>query len=158
MDIDPTLPSSAGKASMPQLSSSFNPLTFNYLDIPRSMRSVWSQDPPMKVADGTEPDIHTTTSAREYYRTMITTYVSPAVKALGKNLYPGLRQRRYIPELQTHTPRYDITQPWMGTSPILSYISQLIGLFSPLKESSNLRVSYSTPRATALRLHKRRNR
>lgn len=128
MEIDQTLPSSAGKASIPQPSSPFNPLIFNHLDIPESIRSVWSQDPPIEVADGTELDIYATTSAREYYRTMITTYVSPAVKALGKNPYPGLRQRRYIPELQTHTPRYYINQPWMGTSPILSFISEWIGL------------------------------
>ena len=124
MEIDQTLPPSAGQAPIPQPSSSFNPLTFNLLDIPRSMRSVWNQDPPIEVADGTDPNTHAATSAREYYRTMITTYISPAVKALGKNPYPGLRQRRYIPELQMNTPRYDINQPWMGTSQILQFISQ----------------------------------
>lgn len=124
MEIDQTLPSGAGQASLPQRSSTFDPLTFNHLDIPRSMRSVWSQDPPIEVADGTEPEIHTATSAREYYRTVITTYVSPTVKVLGKNSYPGLRQRRYIPELETNTPRYNIDQPWMGTSPILQFVSQ----------------------------------
>lgn len=115
MDIDRTPPFAA---------SAFNPLTFNYLSIPSSQRSIWRQDPPIEVADGTEPKTETATSAREYYRIMKTTYVSPAVKALGTNPYPGLRQRRWIPELDTETPRYNVQMPWMGISRILQFVSK----------------------------------
>lgn len=155
MEIDQISPTGAGQASSSQPSSSFNPLTFNYLDIPRSTRSVWRHDPPIEVADGTEPKIHAATSAREYYRRMITTYVSPAVKALGTNPYPGLRQRRYIPELETHTPRYNLHRPWMGASSILQFVSKLIGCFlAAKKELADWWVPQSASRATAPRLHK----
>jgi hypothetical protein len=136
MEIDQTSPSGAGQASSSQPSSPFNPLTFNFRDIPRSTRSVWIHDPPIEVADGNEPKTYTATSARECYRRMMTTYVSPAVKALGTDPYPGLRQRRYIPELEIHTPRYNLERPWMGKSSILQFVSKLIGfLFSPPKRT-----------------------
>ncbi|KAH0398638.1 hypothetical protein KCU89_g7031, partial [Aureobasidium melanogenum] len=123
MEIDQTSPSGAGQASSSQPSSPFNPLTFNYRDIPRSTRSVWIHDPPIEVADGNEPKTYNATSARECYRRMMTTYVSPAVKALGTDPYPGLRQRRYIPELEIHTPRYNLERPWMGKSSILQFVT-----------------------------------
>ncbi|KAH0369928.1 hypothetical protein KCU65_g2960, partial [Aureobasidium melanogenum] len=117
MDIDQPSPSSSGQTSP------FNPLTFNPLSIPSSKRSLWRQDPPLEVADGNEPKTSTATSAREYYRILKTTYVSPAVKALGTNPYPGLRQRRWIQELETETPEYNGKMPWMGISRILQFVT-----------------------------------
>ncbi|CAD0106126.1 unnamed protein product, partial [Aureobasidium uvarum] len=87
------------------------------------MRSEWGRDPPLAVCDGTEPLIEDATSAKEWYQRKITTYVSPAVFALGKNPYPGLHIRRYIPELQKYTPEYIVSDPWMGESMILRHIT-----------------------------------
>lgn len=83
----------------------------------------WCLHPPIVIADPDGPYLEEAKSPYEYYRRTIATYISPAVFELGENPYPGLHKTRHIPELQTDTPQYSATSPWMGENDILMYIS-----------------------------------
>jgi hypothetical protein len=112
---------SGGSASQP--SHPFDASTFNPRSLSKETRARWGRHPSLTVADGSGPTKYDAKSAKEYWRIMLRTNVSPAVFALGKNPYPGLHQRRYIQELQTDTPEYDVHSPWMGENSVLMYIS-----------------------------------
>ncbi|KAI5242466.1 hypothetical protein E4T42_07700 [Aureobasidium subglaciale] len=100
----------------------FDPSTFDPESIDEALREAWRRNPSLTVPDENDIDETTATSAKEYYRRWIRIPVSPAVMALGKNPYHGLRVRRYIPELNRWTPAYDDRYPWMNNK-ISQYVA-----------------------------------
>jgi hypothetical protein len=112
---------SGGRSAQP--SPPFDPLTFDYHNVPEKTRAIWSLNPAILLATPGHRTKYDAKSPEEYYRTMRATYLSPAVYALGKDPYPGLRVNRHIPELQTTTPKYRPNKPWMGDNNILMFIS-----------------------------------
>lgn len=63
------------------------------------------------------------TSKWDFVRRRATIEVSPSVLALGKDPYPGLKQRRDIPEWNMTTPEYNYSKAWFGDSLILTYLT-----------------------------------
>ena len=101
----------------------FDPLSFNPRDLPKELLVEWSRDPSMFLDKPGHPTQYDAKNRVEYVKRMVAVYVSPAVFALGKDPYPGLRENRYIPELRTTTPIYRDTRPWMGSNYLLMHIS-----------------------------------
>lgn len=119
----PSIPDSTSLTKMSGNSPPFDPLTFDLRDIPKELLSEWVRDPPIFLAEPGHPTEYDAKSPVEYVKRKVATYVSPAVLALGKNPYPGIRENRRVPELQTTTPRYHPNRPWMGTNHFLMHIS-----------------------------------
>ncbi|THY78453.1 hypothetical protein D6C86_02805 [Aureobasidium pullulans] len=101
----------------------FDPSIFDPEDVPEDLRKEWDREPDLYVRDGTQLDPKDATSAKQLYRRLNSHSVSPAVLALGKNPYPGLRIRAYVPLLGEMTPEYDDTLPWMGDNAFLHFIT-----------------------------------
>ncbi|KAI4732501.1 hypothetical protein E4T50_16926 [Aureobasidium sp. EXF-12298] len=123
--------------SPPFDASNFDPSTLSEDDLRQMVL-----DPDLCLI-GKKPALKDATSKRDWVRRKYTVEVSPSVLALGKNPYPGLKQSRPIPDLNSNTSAYNPCQPWFGDNPLLRYLtpSKLMelgcintgtGIFSPI--------------------------
>jgi hypothetical protein len=124
------------------LSPPFDISTFDPSILSEEYIKTANRDPNLCLV-GTKPALEHATSRRDWVRRKRTTEVSPSVLALGKDPYPGLRQRRDMPDWNMTTDEYDYSKPWFGDSLIMRFLTPAkllelgcintgTGMFSPI--------------------------